>query len=468
MILSYLRQHLEEIDKTIAIKVQKDNEAAYEKYIGMYNIAKDFLKEKGLLLYGGLAINLALPKEKRFYGIYELPDYDFFSFSAKEHAKELAKRYESAGYKYIEVRPGIHVETYKVFVDFMPVADITDIPPRLFQHLSEVSLSEKPLILRNNPSLDLHIVPLSFLRLAFHIELSRPNGYIERWPKVYQRMVIFYNTYPLTVDGCDPTSIMYPEPQTRVSDFIEVILNFTKSHGIPIMGTEGIKIYLKNHLKRSNFDMSLIFDTRMPRVEIISEDYKETSLFLHKLMSTMVEQDETLVVHHHSPLNKSEFIPKHAVISLNKGGVIRHLCTVYNAQACYGYKVIDSVNLLTIDSMLSIMYAYMFTHRDYIVVDKVKCMINMLLNMQHYHIKSKKYIWKRFDLLCYGKQQTLEDVKRTRWSARKNQLYKTNEHSPSSRSMKTTTEAKNDVDSPIEYVQTATLTTSKIKSSKKM
>ena len=413
-----LHKHLEDINRIVEEKRARDNEELYEKHIAMFNVTKEFMIEKGLLLYGGLAINLSLPKDKRFYGIYELPDYDFFSPQAKAHAIELAERYYSMGYKYVEVRPGIHFETYKVFVEFVPVADITDIPPKLFRQLLDISLSEKTIIMRYNPNLELNIVPLSFLRLAFHNELSRPDGHIERWSKVYKRMVIFYATYPVVFENCG-VDVMIREPSERVSELTSVALNYCRMHSLPIMGTEGIKLYMKHHFKRRPFDMSLIFDTKMPPLEIISQTYEATALSIHALLSSMLEIDETLVMHTHPALNKSEFIPKHVLISHVKGGVERHICIIYNAQACYAYKVVDGVHLLTIDSMLSLMYAYLFANRDYYVDNKIKCMINILLNMQSDHIKSKKYIWKRFDLMCYGTQLTMEDVKRHRWNNRK-------------------------------------------------
>ena len=40
----------------------------------------NFIKEKGLKLYGGLALNELLKKYKKpFYGKNEFPDYDVFS-----------------------------------------------------------------------------------------------------------------------------------------------------------------------------------------------------------------------------------------------------------------------------------------------------------------------------------------------------------------------------------------------------
>lgn len=414
----------EEIEKAIQFKTQRERELAFGKNIAMYNVTKDFLKEKGLLLYGGLAVNLSLPKEKRFYDIYELPDYDFFSPQAKKDAIELANKYYSKGYKYVEVKPGIHFETYKVYVDFMPVADITDVPDKLFKHLLEISLSEKSIILENNPSLDVNIAPLSFLRLAFHIELSRPNGFIERWTKVYKRMVLFYNQYPVTFDNCTVKSVMSLDPEPRVTELTKIVMQFCKTSNLPVFGTEGIKIYISQHLKKDVSD-ALVFDTKMSRVEIMSDEFHKTAIRIQDMVSSMLDKDETLVMKAHSPLNKSEFIPKHYIISLVKGGVTRHICTVYSSQACYAYKLIDGVSVLSIDAMLSLMYAYLFSQRDYYIIEKVKCMINILLNIQKDHVNSKKYIWKQFDLLCYGTQNTIEDVKKTRWVGNKKfQVYR--------------------------------------------
>jgi len=414
----------EGIDNAIQSKTQRDREIAFGKYIAMYNVTKDFLKEKGLLLYGGLAVNLSLPKEQRFYDIYELPDYDFFSPQARKDAIELADKYYTLGYKYVEVKPGIHFETYKVYVDFMPVADITDVPDKLFKHLLEISLSEKSVVLQNNPSLDVNIAPLSFLRLAFHIELSRPNGFIERWKKIYKRMVLFYHQYPVTFDNCAVKTILHKDPETRVTELTHIVTHYCKTHNLPIFGTEGIKIYLSKHLKK-DIHGDMIFDSKMSRVEIVSETFQQTALQIQDMLSSMLDKDETLVMKSHAALNKSEFIPKHYIISLVKGGLSRHICTVYSSQACYSYKIVDGTSVLSIDAMLSLMYAYLFSQRDYYVIEKVKCMINILLNMQNEHLNSKKYIWKQFDLLCYGTQNTIEDVKRSRWLANKKfQVYR--------------------------------------------
>lgn len=410
-----VEKDLDTIDKVLNEKAEMEKRIMYEKYIAMYHVTKEFIQQKGLILYGGLALNMTLPKNRRFYDEYELPDYDFFSYDAKSHAIELANKYYKAGYKYVEVKPGIHYETYKVFVDFQPVADITDIPIKLFNHLLDISMEERVLIIKNNPSLDINIAPLSFLRLAFHVELSRPDGYIERWPKVYKRMAIFYATYPLYVKGCGDVFIQ--DLDQRPHELNKVVINYCKTHGLPILGLEAIKVYINKNGTR--MPQNPILDEHSPLIELVSTTYRDTANALHKLLSTMVESDEVITIKHHSALNKSEMIPKHYIIYLERRDSIRPIATVYNSHACYSYKVVDGLNVLTIDSLLSMLYASVFSERIYFNIDKIKCVINILLNIQLKHINSTKYIWRRFDLLCYGVQPKIEDVKRKQWNIKR-------------------------------------------------
>lgn len=422
MLLPYLytsneARDLDTINKVIEEKLSIDKKVMYEKYIKMFLVTKEFIQKKNLILYGGLALNMSLPKIKRFYDNYELPDFDFFSYDAKTHAKELADFYHSLGYKYVEVKPGVHYETYKVFVDFQGVADITDIPQKLFDHLLELSTEERPLIMKNNPSLDLNIAPLSLLRLAFHIELSRPDGFIERWPKIYKRMVLFYSVYPLMFESCKDVFIKDNNP--RIHEMAKIAINHCKIHGLPILGLEALKLYMKYHGTPVADDM--IMDEKMAVLETISTDYETTTKQLESILSTLIDKNERIRVRAHSALNKSELIPKHNIISLETKGssISRPIIIVYNSQACYSYKIVDGINLLSIDSILSLTYASTFTVRPYYNVDKIKCYINMLLNIQSRHIRSTRYIWKRFDLMCYGYQPKIEDVKRQKWNQRK-------------------------------------------------
>ena len=97
---------------------------------------ENFISKKGLVCYGGTAINNILPERDQFYNKeLEIPDYDCFSSKAMEDAKELADIYYKAGYTEVEAKAGVHVGTYKVFVNYIPIADITQLNPNIFKAL---------------------------------------------------------------------------------------------------------------------------------------------------------------------------------------------------------------------------------------------------------------------------------------------------------------------------------------------
>ena len=103
------------------LKIKESNDI-----INIIRILEDFMRRKKVVCYGGTAINNILPVTDQFYDKdVEIPDYDFFSPMALKHATELADIYANNNYDAVEVRSGVHKETYKVFVNFIPIADIT-------------------------------------------------------------------------------------------------------------------------------------------------------------------------------------------------------------------------------------------------------------------------------------------------------------------------------------------------------
>ena len=66
-------------------------------------IVEDFLKDTKRLCYGGTGINNLLPLDDQFYDKdVELPDYDFFSPTPLDDAKNLANIYYNKGFTEVE------------------------------------------------------------------------------------------------------------------------------------------------------------------------------------------------------------------------------------------------------------------------------------------------------------------------------------------------------------------------------
>ena len=76
--------------------------------------------------------------------------------------------------------------TYKLFVNFIPVADITQLDEEVFLKI------QKNATLKD----DVYYAPDTYLRMSLYQELSRPYGDISRWEKIYNRLTLLNETKP--------------------------------------------------------------------------------------------------------------------------------------------------------------------------------------------------------------------------------------------------------------------------------
>lgn len=156
-------------------------------------ILEEFLRTHNTLCYGGTAVNNILPEQDRFYNKdIEIPDYDFFTPLAMEYATKLTNIYYKAGYEEVEAKSSVHAGTYKVFVNFIPIADITYLDKTLFKNLFKKAIKINAI----------NYCPPNYLRMAMYVELSRPMGDVTRWEKILKRITLLNKNYPLKGELC--------------------------------------------------------------------------------------------------------------------------------------------------------------------------------------------------------------------------------------------------------------------------
>jgi hypothetical protein len=187
--LEILREAVDLVEKKKGAEITHD-----PKIKKIISIVEDFIANKKLVCYGGTAINNILPEDAQFYNKdIELPDYDFYSSNALDDAKALADIYYKAGYEDVEAKSGVHHGTYKVFVNFTGIADITQMEPDLFKAISRNAIIKDRI----------RYAPPDFLRMAMYLELSRPDGDVSRWEKVQKRLTLLNTHHPLKGYNCD-------------------------------------------------------------------------------------------------------------------------------------------------------------------------------------------------------------------------------------------------------------------------
>jgi len=123
-----MKRVMEAIEQAAKLaQAEIDKQAASDPAIKkVMKIVERFIQTHRTMCYGGTAINNLLPREDQFYNFsVDIPDYDFYSETPQVHAAKLADRIAKAGFKSVEVKPGMHMGTFKVFADYIGVADIS-------------------------------------------------------------------------------------------------------------------------------------------------------------------------------------------------------------------------------------------------------------------------------------------------------------------------------------------------------
>jgi hypothetical protein len=361
-------------------------------------ILEEFIIKKKLILYGGLALNNLMPKDVRFYDEeLDIPDYDMFSGNALDDAKELADVYYSAGYEEVEARSGVHYGTFKVFVNFIGVADITLLPPVLYQKLSADSV-----IISN-----MHYSPPDYLRMAMYLELSRPAGDITRWEKVLKRLTLLNKYYPLqTPVNCE--ILDFQRKMETIKDINEnekiyfLTRDFFIEKEVVFFGGYASSLYSKY---MPNKEQKILQNN--PDFDVLSTDIDQCAKELVEKLKANGYKDAKYTVNDAI----GELIPRH--IQINIGVDI--IAFIFEPIACHSYNRIKigqyNVNIATIDTMLSFYLAFIYIDKFKFMKERILCMAKFLFEVQQKNRLEQRGLLKRFTIRCYGKQLSLKSIR---------------------------------------------------------
>jgi hypothetical protein len=389
--LAILRQAVDENEKAQGKKIANSDQIKK-----MISILEDFLSRKKLICYGGTAINNILPKYAQFYDKeIEVPDYDFYSPNALDDAIELANIYHKAGYTEVEAKSGVHKGTYKVFVDFIPMADITYIHPELFKNLGKEAISIE----------GIKYCPANFLRMNMYLELSRPAGDVSRWEKVLKRLTLLNTYYPMKVgDSCASVDFQR-KLDSHVEDSEKIYLIVRDAFiemGVVFFGGYASSLYSKympNEHKR--------LVKKIPDFDVLYENPEKCATIVKERLETAGLKKVTTVEH----AEFSEIIPRHIEIRVDKEIV----AFIYEPIACHNYNTMrmgnQQINVATIDTILSFYLAFMFSNAPYYYKDRILCMAQFLFSVEQQNRLEQRGLLKRFSNSCYGTQPTLESIR---------------------------------------------------------
>jgi len=389
--LAVLRHAVDENEKISGEKLASSDEIKK-----MIQIVEDFLIKKKLICYGGTAINNILPKNVQFYDKnYQIPDYDFFSQNALDDAKELADVFFKAGYLDVEAKSGVHEGTYKVYVNFIPMADVTMMHKSLFQNLLKESVRIA----------GIYYAPPNYLRMGMYLELSRPAGDISRWEKVLKRLNLLNEYHPMKVNyDCHEIDFqrkMDDNPEESEKIYYTIRDTFIDL-GVVFFGGYASSLYSKYMPKDAKR-----FVNKIPDFDVLSDDPERTATIVIERLQD--EGFKNMKMKHHKSFG--EIIPEH--IEIHSGKEI--MAFIYKPIACHNYNTIiidkQNVNIATIDTIMSFYLAFLYSDAIYFFNERILCMAEYLFKVERKSRLSQTGLLKRFVPKCIGTQETMESIR---------------------------------------------------------
>lgn len=389
--LAILRMAVDKAEEKIGKRIVSSDEIKE-----IINILENFIKRKSLICYGGTAINNILPQEDQFYNKdIEIPDYDVFSFNALNDAKELTELYYSKGFTEVEAKSGMHAGTYKVFVNYMPIADITFVEKEIYMALKKESISVAGIL----------YAPPNFLRMSMYLELSRPAGDTSRWEKVLKRLILLNKHHPITAINCNDVEYQREmSDKSKEDEIFDNVKNTLINQGVVFFGGLAIALYSQYMPKslRTKLENYADFDVLSNDPETTAEIVKERLKDINVKNVKIIKREPV-----------GELIPLHYEIKVGKDTI----AFIYKPIACHSYNIINiknqKIKIATIDTLLSFYLAFLFSNRPYYseFLERNICIAKFLFDVQQKNRLEQKGLLRRFSITCYGHQESVEEIR---------------------------------------------------------
>ena len=406
-----LKNAVENAEKKTGIKQMKKS-----KVNVIIKFVEEYIRKKNLVCYGGIAINNILPKEAQFYDYNsELPDYDFFSPNAQNDVIDLANKLYDAGFENVEAKSGMHKATYRLYVDYFQVADVTNLDKKVFNSVRKNAIVRKGIL----------YAPPNLLRMMSYTELSRPNGQVSRWEKVMSRLILLNKYFPIKNKRCHQVNFQrdFDSDDDTKQDVYFKVRNTLIDEGVVFFGGWATSLYSR-YMPETN---KRKLEVELPDFDVISEDPETTLIAVKDNLRN--SGYKSVKIKKHSEIK--DILPYHYEIIVNGNSI----CFIYKNEHCYSYNTIKrnnrGVKIATMDTILKFYLAFIYCGKKYYDVDRLLCMAFYLLKLQQKNKFAQKGLLKRFTIQCYGEEKTVQDTR-----SMKNEMFQKLKHNKKSKEYK--------------------------------
>jgi hypothetical protein len=380
----------------------------YEENQELFDMISKFIIKKKLMLYGGLTINLLLPKKYRFYKDYTLNDFDCFSKDAYKHSLELGTLIKRKGYKYVKIRRAKHNDTFRIYVHGIQVIDITQLDSELYDNLQALSMKERSQLKYYKDRYN--IIPTIMIKRNLYFELSRPIQSGFRWEKIYKRLNLFMKFYKHKITNKEYPCIPYKDDHKLV---IKELLKYIKEKAYPIIDSYPLKFFLK---KKDHCCCRITENSKF--LVIIVDNYEHVKNEIIKLVNNHLDQTKYQIIINEKHLYSSFINPRTGIDILDKtsNGIFRLITIMHNNNECFAVQKMNGYTVGSVDSILYFLYSYhLLNYMTFNDIDTENELLYLIgLYESYIHINLKNNIDKRLKITCYGNVDSEEFI-RVNW-----------------------------------------------------
>ena len=359
------------------------------------HIVESFLKRSGRVCYGGQAINVQLPAKHQFYNLEtSLPDYDFFSPDEKVDTDKIIGELREAGFDEISKRVGIHEGTVKLYVNYMPIADITQIDSDFYNKIHEKS------VIVNG----IRYADSIFLRMMAYLELSRPRGMLSRWDKVFERLSLLDAAQPL--HRCKGTDKMHILENEKSAELRATLIQYVLKNNRVFMGADIHALYQTSGPGRTaNSRMKFLLQGHSPTVFMSSDAALDANIL-----------SEDLNLKAKDIFGYQNILPP--MIALYKGDLL--VCLIVQEEACHSFVILPltkgrEMRMASLDTLLTFLIGLYYRDESIIMTTQsLLCWIRYYIDVStRYRLRPTTMV-PLFPVECSGYQTTFASLLRAK------------------------------------------------------
>jgi len=193
----YRLEDIEKVKRNIS-KIQEESQIAFKtnyeptitEYKEVVKYILEFIKEKKRIIYGGYAQNKLIQIKNEsdvFYKDIDTPDLEFYSYEPIKDIVDLCDYLYEKKCKFIQGSEGVHIGTYKLYVNFENYCDISYISKNIYDSIKYIEVNN---IKYTHPY---------FMYIDYYRIFTDPNSFSFRLEKSFNRYTRLYKYYPIEI-----------------------------------------------------------------------------------------------------------------------------------------------------------------------------------------------------------------------------------------------------------------------------